>query len=362
MCDWDICMACAQEAEEGPGTPGLSLQVPKAPTHTPAVAGGLPEMIPCGRCRACSDPTFSAAKRSNLQHGCGGCCREWLGAEGRDDWCDNCRGKQQAILCKKRAKLPIRAAGEVAVVSGGDEQGGGGDEQGGRGGGGGGGATGGARRAPEVLLASYIERHELDRHEVAIAEDPSVCVVVATISALSADTEHGDLLIHTLGRRGILDLYFDEAHCLWDRSTASYSESLASYRQWFERMCAQLRRHGHGRPRVAGFTSTLPPPCKRAVALALGMSAGAACIRCTVDRPELRFVRLLQPQMHGEKEFEWIQGVLRCLVSTAPTWALAGSIVVYCSTARVARRASATVRMLRPGGVAAFRTERPNIT
>ena len=219
----------------------------------------------------------------------------------------------------------------------------------------GGGAGGTPRRTPEELLAAYIEKHELDRHEVAIAEDASVLVVVATISALSADSENGDLLNHVLAKRGLEDVFFDEAHCLWDLSTAAYSESLANYGHWFDRMCVRLRQFGYRRPRVAGFTSTLPPPCKRSVAIALRMSADAACIRCTIDRPELHFVRLLEPQTHGVSETAWIQAVLNRLVTAAPSWALAGSIIVYCSTTRVARSAHYTVQMLRPGGVGGMR-------
>ena len=75
------------------------------------------------------------------------------------------------------------------------------------------------------------------------------------------------------------------------------------------------------------------------------MSQAAPVVRCSVDRPELRFLRLPLPPGRDERLLTWGLRVLTLLHEHAPGWALAGSIVVFCPTARYARKAAKLFRL-----------------
>jgi superfamily II DNA helicase RecQ len=349
-CDWDVCMLCAPDEEPQRGA-GASA------SDDPAPVVSLPTSIPCGVCAACSER--NEAKRQKFLDGCSGCCRVWLGTSRRADWCDMCGPKKASYYrCTRRASLARGTPGESLSLGGVGAEGADGSAGAMEAATRPGGDHGSRRRPPAELLASYIQQGFLHRPEVAIAEDSTVVVVVATVSALASRTEDGELLNYVIARRGVSRLLFDEVHCLWQDSTASYSESLAGFGGWFDRTFAMLRRNGHPRPQIAGFTSTLPPRAKVSVERTLRMAVGSPCIRCTIDRPELRFVRLLLPQSGGCKEAYWIQLVLDRLHRDAPEWALRGKVVVYCSSARVAKRAFIDVRVRRPDGSGGMR---PNV-
>eukprot|EP00966_Prymnesium_polylepis_P185809 4307170-Prymnesium_polylepis.2 len=182
--------------------------------------------------------------------------------------------------------------------------------------------------------------------EQQILTDSNVILVVCTVSALRLRSEAGALLREALARRGVRRILFDEMHTLLDASMAGWSDDLADCGPALDALCAASRRRGHlERPQHIGFTSTMPASLVRQAADATRMQHGVRVVRCSIDRPDLSFYRLPLPARNGEKRLVWAQRVLDQLVDTVPTWAVAGSVVVFCPTAKFARRAVECIRM-----------------
>ena len=95
-----------------------------------------------------------------------------------------------------------------------------------------------------------------------VAGAAPVRLVICTVSALHDDGDGGRLLNEALARRGVRRVLIDELHTISTHdhaaSMATYSDALADISGVLYRLCAQLRVHGHARPQIVGFTSTLP--------------------------------------------------------------------------------------------------------
>jgi hypothetical protein len=330
-CDYDLCMACYMPR--------------RGAAATPTSLAATPQQLPCGECRACRDPTSSLAERTAL--GCVWACKvsrplaPGMAAEERAaleaEWCRRCRGGQSFAKCLVRQALLKAAPTPEARRAGGASEA----------------PPSGESLALEVVpSAREAGALSLDLshlpHERAIAEDYSVSIVVATASALSAD-QGGPVLRSVLAARGVRRIFIDEAHTVDPTSMAQYNSSLASLHEVLQALFALLGASGFKRPQLIGLTSTLPPSIAGAVKRRLCMSVDAATVRCNVDRPELHFMRLPLPQRSGEPAWKWLEKVLRFVVGGAPRWVTGGAIVVFCSTARLARSAAQKVRVPGPG-------------
>ena len=311
----------------------MRLGVAAAPTSLAAA----PPQLPCRVCRACLNPTSSLA--SSAPGGCVWACKvsrplaPEATAEERDavkaEWCVGCQKGQSYKRCLARQALL-----EVGRASAAREA-----------------PPSGEALAPPIVPAAREAGAPLDLsnllHERALAEDYSVCIAVATASALSAD-QGGPVLRAVLAARGVRRVFIDEAHTVDPTSMAQYNSSLASLHEVLQSLFALLGAAGFERPQLIGLTSTLPPSIAGAVKRRLCMSVDATTVRCNVDRPELHFMRLPLPQRTGEAAWKWLQRVLRFVVGGAPGWVTAGAIVVFCSTARLARNAAKRVMVPSP--------------
>jgi superfamily II DNA helicase RecQ len=167
--------------------------------------------------------------------------------------------------------------------------------------------------------------------------------VIVTVSALHSSSDGARLLGEALARRGVRRIFVDELHTISRHhhaaSMADYSDALNEFEDVLGRLLVQLRRQGHPRPQVVGCTSTMPPAAVGHVRRRACMSSSARVVRCAIDRPELQFVRLPFPARLNENLVRWGARVLAHLVEVAPVWALDGRIIVFCPTARFARKA-----------------------
>ena len=213
------------------------------------------------------------------------------------------------------------------------------------------GAAPSAVATPKKLL----EDMPTSAHERLILEKADVLLVVCTVSALHAQGDGGRLLNEALARRGVRRVFIDELHTISTHdhaaSMATYSDALADISGVLDRLVAHLRVHRHPRPQIVGFTSTLPDVAVEHVRARARMACGTRVVRCSIDRPELRFVRLPMPIRPSESFVHWGRRVLDHLATTAPLWALAGRVVIFCPTARSARRLHAGLCLPRPDGV-----------
>ena len=323
-CDYDLCMACYLSRLGAAATP-TSLAAP-------------PQQLPCGVCRTCLNPTSCAA--ANAARGCVWACKvsrpiaQGATAEERAavqaEWCLKCKGSQSYQRCLVRqALLGAQRAGASEAPRSGELL-----------------ASQIVPAAREAGASSF-DLSNLP-HERAIAEDYLVSIVVATASALSAD-QGGPVLRSVLAVRGVRRIFIDEAHTVDPTSMAHYNSSLALLHEVLQSLFALLGASGFERPQLIGLTSTLPPSIAGAVKRRLCMSVDSTTVRCNVDRPELRFMRLPLPQRSGEHAWQWLQRVLRFVVGGAPGWVTDGAIVVFCSTARLASSAAQKVKVPGPG-------------
>ena len=362
-CEWDTCLACACQLTTQP--------------VADAQPSGQPRHLPCGMCPACTDPTYSAARKQALPFGCAYNCRIWPKDPEHPDFCRSCKGRKGAARCEQRKALDaepsagdgspsmtVRATRTVSAVDA---------------------ASSTSEPLPVRSLASpeggtvaastsagreaakaptppkpqrRLEDLPLHAHERAIAEDASVRIVACTVSALRASSDSGRLLRLALARRGVRRLTFDELHGLSRSSAASWHKDLAAYAELCDELCAMLRQHGHPRPQFEGFTSTLPPALTDSTLAAGRFAADTRVVRCAIDRPELSFIRLAMPWRPKVKsQLQWAQHTLDHICNHTPSWALAGFIIVFCATAAFAKAAKAalSVRRLHGGG------PRPNV-
>lgn len=336
-CDYDVCGTCRS-----------SLRAPKAcPAPDRAQTRSPPEALPCGLCDTCTRPSAQhASKRQKLAHGCNFSCRVVYSApEDKALMCNMCNSRAAVPRCKLRER--ILASTTADGDSGGQQQGGG--HHGGR---------GADRDAVEGGTTSTppqrLEDLDQSRDEARIAFDATVLVVVCTASALHQDSDGGRLLRAALARRGVRRLHVDELHTLSQHregaSMASYSAALAEIATVIRRLLAGLQCHHHRRPQIAGYTCTLPPACVSHVRAQACMALSAKIVRCAIDRPELQYVRLPLPPHPGERRLLWGQRVLAHLERCAPPWAQRGSVIVFCPTARFARKAAKRFKLQRPDG------------
>ena len=168
------------------------------------------------------------------------------------------------------------------------------------------------------------------------------------------ESNGGRLLNEALARRGIRRILIDELHTIsrhdHTASMATYSDALAAVPDVLSRLVAQVRNRGHPLPQILGFSSTIPPAAVPHVRSRAQMASGARVVRCAIDRPELVFVRLPLPVRFRESFVCWTQRILDHLSSNAPLWALTGRLVIFCPTARTARRAAHNTHIKLPSG------------
>ena len=356
MCDYDVCESCMLLQTPAASTPPFP--APWAAAASPRV---LPVAFPCGLCPPCTgDPTFPQHRRASLPHGCAFSCKLWC-TEHRER-CRACRspkGSLKECALRKQMRPPGEQAGGVVddVARDATPRSGASvpdsvhtpqpQEPGP--------IAGAAPPAPPKRLEDLPELSP----ERIVADAAPVRLVICTVSALHDDGDGGRLLNEALARRGVRRVLIDELHTISTHyhaaSMATFSEALASISELLDNLCAQLRRHQHPRPQIMGFTSTMPVAAVSHVRERARVSSTARVVRCAIDRPELQFVRLPLPARIGEAFVHWGQRVLDHLGCSAPLWALAGRLVIFCPGARSARRAMHQVRVRCPDG-----TMRPN--
>jgi hypothetical protein len=171
-------------------------------------AASPPAVLPCGVCTACAGasnpgPEFVAR--------CKWTCRVWR-PDDREQWCSSCQANQSKGRCHRRKKaLPTATQAATASV---------------------------APPTPSLtdttpndvanngtpVEADGGEPRQLGFHELAIAEDYSVNLVIVTASALRLGSNEpgGRALRGVLAGRGIRRLVIDEVHALSPTSMAIY--------------------------------------------------------------------------------------------------------------------------------------------
>ena len=346
LCDYDICEVCAR--------PSSSAAVCAAATPEPPELQDrvFPSALPCQLCPACVDPTFPPAKRGALPSNCAFSCKVWCRQD--QPWCSACLRKKgsvaQCVLRRGLSNAPAVDDGvdgrqpstpatvSVAARAGASS------------------LPGNASTpSPTSKPPKQLDEMPATAHERLVLDKADVLFVICTVSALHAGGDGGRLLNEALARRGVRRIFIDELHTISTHdhaaSMATYSDALADISGVLDRLCAQLRVHGHARPQIVGFTSTLPDAAVEHVRARARMACGARVVRCAIDRPELRFVRLPMPIRPKESFVRWGQRVLDHLGTAAPPWALAGRIVIFCPTAKGARRLFHHLRLPRRDGV-----------
>ena len=346
-CNYDVCAKC-QQGDVPIATADSSSPSPLVAAHgspTPSTPSP-PRSIPCGVCDACTDPSFSRPKKSKLPHGCSYSCHIAVkrGEISDNDKCAGCQRARGGVRdCVRRRGLAVAphsvGTGGVAPHCAGESSDG----------------------APASTVKNTpppppcLDALPHTSAEWRVAYDPSVILIICTWSALHSDSSQAALLLHdAIARRGVRRLFLDEVHTLSTHmhgaSMASFSAALHSAPDIIDRIVAGAARRRHPRPSIVGLTSTLPPAVVPHVSARARIAEGTCVVRCAIDRPELQYVRLLLPPRPHEKLLRWGQRILSHLYKLAPSWALSGSIVVFCPTARFASRARAEFSMPHPAG------------
>ena len=342
-CDYDVCAECQRgTAPDAPSA--VPSPSPLNAAHSPRTPSTpLPPLsIPCGVCDACTNTSFSRAKKSKLLHGCNYSCHVAVSRGEVSDKCAGCRRAKGGLRdCVRRSRLPV-ASQSVGVVGGTPHSAGEGSD---------------GAAASELKDAPPPPRLDALPHSSAewrVAFDPSVVLVICTWSALHSHSERSALLHDAIARRGVRRLFLDEVHTLSTHmhgaSMATFSAALHTAPDIIDRIIAGAARRRHPRPSIVGLTSTLPPAVVPHVCARARIAEGARVVRCAIDRPELQHIRLALPPRLHEKLLHWGQRILCHLHELAPSWALSGSIVVFCPTARFASRAQANYSMPHPAG------------
>ena len=349
VCDFDLCAVCGGGLAVSPQPTGATQLAEDCGDVGASLPVIMPTSLPCLMCDACTDPAFPPAKRSRLgPSGCQFACGVWKQVDTSHELCARCCNSKNGVL-KCSLRLAVVSAGAPDAVAGAPD------------------AVAGAAKAakvdpatpsgatpgagvvstppppdPPTTAAERLEALPEAAPERRIVSNPRILLVVCTISALRLRGEAAAVLREALGQRGVRRIFIDELHTLTRSSMAGWSEDLADTGPILDSLRAALHRHGHRRrPQHVGFTSTLPPPLVQQAADAARMQKGVRVVRCSIDRPDLCFYRLPFPPRAKETHLLWAQRLLTQLTGAAPSWAAAGSLVVFCPTTDFAVRACA---------------------
>ena len=187
--------------------------------------------------------------------------------------------------------------------------------------------------------------------ERAIAEDSTLLLAVVTASALRKDSDRSVLLRQALAQRGVRRVFIDEAHCGGRISMGSFSEDVAHVGQSIAVLRTAQRSF---RPTVCtqtvALSATWPPSCDAELTEANGIAHNAVHVQCSVDRPELRFVRVPFPQRPDESFPMWCMRGMRWLLDNAPVRFVRGRVVIFVTFRRDALALANALKLPRSGG------------
>ena len=255
--------------------------------------------------------------------------------------CDRLKNSGPSLVSPLTGRSATRTRSATGVDAGGDA-GGGKLGAGGRplrrGGDGGSDSGSGSDDAGEAHVPRTPHDCPLDWIERAVAEDATLLIAVVTASALRKASPRARLLRQALATRGVKRLFIDEAHCAARIAMAAYSKELAEQGESTAQLQARQQQHGHPPLQVVTLSATWPPSCHTELLESNGVSSDAVRVRCSVDRPELRFLRMPCPRGASESFADWCARGLDWLLDHAPVYYTEGRVVVFVTFAADALR------------------------